>query len=575
MEGTQLNLNNRIIRIDDCMDKKIVLFKNQNFDTIKGACALNNNLFEDSTFPPDDASLYFHKNILCDKKVVWKRPTELCENPSFFGGELKVWNFSSGLLKNAALIFGCSSLSLNEKLFNFIVPENQDFTLSNYGGIFHFRFWYHGKWVDVCVDDRIPVDSENNFVFSHNTANTNEFWLPLCEKAYAKLCGCYEFLNDVTVREILVDLTGGFVEKFDIKNLKNEKRKKEMWQFLNESQVNRSLIHGYIEPNPKIRGTRLANGLAIDRYYVVSKLISVFDDEKNFNLIQIKNPWDQKIDWRLPWSDKVNNLVKKSDQIKTLLGQENSHGHFWITFDDFYHYFETILVCEFTNDAFFLDQNDQRWTVFSYHGEWKFNKTNIGFKQSDQEYWKNPQLFFKIDNASDEKMNVIVSLHQKYIREQLLENDCYNSEAFVQFRIYRTLDESAALEANRNCSRLYANHLDKVVSSGCYVNSGEVIRRFRLAPGNYVIIPSCYDTRKAQFLLRVGTETPVDHENSTILEEFKSTLDKEDIYFPVQNTQMSNEEKDYVITECKFYFDYSAHKDTDRMNTKKINKYFD
>lgn len=155
-------------------------------------------------------------------------------------------------------------MSLNAKLFNFLVPQNQNFNSPNYCGIFHFRFWYYGKWVDVVVDDRIPVDLENNFLFSHNKENSNEFWLPLFEKAYAKLCGCYEMLNDVSARDILVDLTGAFVEAFDIKNMKNENRKKEMWLFLGETLDSGSLVQSYIEPNPKIRGVRLSNGLALD-----------------------------------------------------------------------------------------------------------------------------------------------------------------------------------------------------------------------------------------------------------------------------------------------------------------------
>lgn len=162
------------------------------------------------------------------------------------------------------MIFGCSFLSMNLKHFNFIVPENQNFNSTNYCGIFHFRFWYCGKWIDVVVDDKIPVDSQNNFLFSHNKENKNEFWLPLLEKAYAKVCGCYEVINKVSARDLLVDLTGGFVENFDLKNLKNEKRKNEMWLLLNESLNHGSLVHGHIQPNPKIRGKRLANGLALD-----------------------------------------------------------------------------------------------------------------------------------------------------------------------------------------------------------------------------------------------------------------------------------------------------------------------
>lgn len=170
---------------------------------------------------------------------------------------------------------------------------------------------------------------------------------------------------------------------------------------------------------------------------------------------------------------------------------------------------------------------------------------------------------------------MIVGLYQKFTREKLLENDDCNDQAFVQFRIYQILDENEAIEANKNCSRLYAKQLEKILSSGCYVDANEVIRRFKLAAGSYVVIPSCYDSRKAQFVLRIGTKVPIEHGNSTILEEFKTILDREDIYFPIQNTQISNDEKDNVINESKLYIDNLALKDSDLMSTKKMNKYFD
>ena len=38
----------------------------------------------------------------------------------------------------------------SEKLFAKVVPHDQSFT-DNYTGMFHFRFYQYGEWVDVVI----------------------------------------------------------------------------------------------------------------------------------------------------------------------------------------------------------------------------------------------------------------------------------------------------------------------------------------------------------------------------------------------------------------------------------------
>ena len=61
-------------------------------------------------------------------------------------------------------------------------------------GIFCFRFYKNFQWRYVLIDDRLPcysVYNENQtkkLIFAHCRLS-NEFWVPLIEKAYAKLHG--------------------------------------------------------------------------------------------------------------------------------------------------------------------------------------------------------------------------------------------------------------------------------------------------------------------------------------------------------------------------------------------------
>ena len=55
-----------------------------------------------------------------------------------------------------------------------------------------------GRWRYVHVDDRIPCGRNGTPHFARSI-NTNEVWVMVVEKAYAKLHGCYEALAGGTL----------------------------------------------------------------------------------------------------------------------------------------------------------------------------------------------------------------------------------------------------------------------------------------------------------------------------------------------------------------------------------------
>ena len=71
----------------------------------------------------------------------------------------------------------------------------------------------------VVVDTYLPYDPDSKQICFGLNSNQNEFWVPLCEKAYAKLHGNYETAMEGTLVEGMTDLTGGVSEKINMGEL--------------------------------------------------------------------------------------------------------------------------------------------------------------------------------------------------------------------------------------------------------------------------------------------------------------------------------------------------------------------
>lgn len=80
-------------------------------------------------------------------------------------------------------------------------------TAINDYGVYAFQFFKAGRWFPVIIDDFVPVDAKTGALVYAHCKDPTELWVPLVEKAYAKLHSCYEAIESGTETNAFLDLT--------------------------------------------------------------------------------------------------------------------------------------------------------------------------------------------------------------------------------------------------------------------------------------------------------------------------------------------------------------------------------
>uniref|UniRef100_A0A8C7CVB8 Calpain-3 n=1 Tax=Oncorhynchus kisutch TaxID=8019 RepID=A0A8C7CVB8_ONCKI len=490
---------------------KPLRFSGQDFTALKQECLTKKCLFEDDTFPASVESLGYkelgHKSNKV-KNIVWKRPKEICENPQFIVGGASRTDICQGDLGDCWLLAAIACLTLNEKLLYRVVPQDQSYS-EGYGGIFHFQFWRYGDWVDVVIDDRIPTFN-NQLVFT-KSAERNEFWSALLEKAYAKLHGSYEALKGGNTTEAMEDFTGGVTEFYEMKEAP-----KELYKIMKKALERGSMMGCSIDVmlflmSPlTIRNcdpTRTVTGLVKGHAYSVTAVEESQHKASKVRLVRLRNPWGQ-VEWNGPWSDNSKEWVSLSKGEKDQLQHQSAEdGEFWMSFEDFKKNYTKIEICNLTPDAL-EDDKIHKWTVSVNEGRWVRGCSAGGCRNYPDTFWTNPQfrlcLLEEDDDSEDNEVacSFVVSLMQKNRRkERKLGANLFT----IGFAIYEV---SLSMHGNKqHMQKDFFLFNSSKARCKSYINLREVTQRFRLSPGEYVIIPSTYEPhQEGEFILRVFSE---------------------------------------------------------------------
>ncbi|XP_030075856.1 calpain-12-like [Microcaecilia unicolor] len=359
-------------------------------------------LFEDECFPACPASL----GCKLDKvEVKWKRPQEICDFPQFICQGMSHIDILQGKLGNCGFIAAVASLSLYPELMARIVPTGQSFQ-QDYAGIFHFQFWQSGNWVDVVIDDRLPV-KDGKLHFMHS-AQQNEFWTALLEKAYAKLNGSYSALIQLPMSKAFVDFTGGIVE-----NINPKAPPPDFFGIIQRAVQKRSLMGASIESSSQEIEEKNPEGLVKGHAYSFTGVHEVELGSWKVRLLRLRNPWG-KVEWNGRWSDNSPLWIHLDHTLRAKLHTRAEDGEFWMQMDDFKKFFDELDICNLTPSSV-QDDQAEKWTRTYYKGAWVKGHNAGGCHNNTETFWTNPQFQVTLqekDNDED-SCTLLVSLMQK------------------------------------------------------------------------------------------------------------------------------------------------------------------
>ncbi|CAL8083554.1 unnamed protein product [Calicophoron daubneyi] len=483
-------------------------------------------LFRDPFMPANDSSIC-GPQARSSSSYQWLRPHELTSDPKFIIDGISRFDVEQGEIGDCWLLAALSSLSMHPELLEKVVPPGQSFESSPersgrsfpYCGMFWFRFWQFGDWVDVVVDDQLPTRN-GGLAFMHSS-NRNEFWSALLEKAYAKLAGSYQALRGGSTAEAMEDFTGGLTELVNL----GEQTPPKLFTIMQRAHSRSSLMACSIDAPPGQIEAEGDMGLIVGHAYAVTdvrqiKHVHSANPIPRVDLVRLRNPWGNDKEWYGPWSDKSKEWRSVSAIERERIGLVfDNDGEFWMSFEDFVRYFSHVEFChlgpetaEFGRSTVMSSRTRRRWEMTREEGEWVRYATAGGCRNFINTFHLNPQYRVQVidpdENDDDNTGTIIVGLMQKGRRQ------AFQEPHTIGYAIYRLTNK---LRDERILGKTFFLKNSSVTRSPAFINTREICGRHKLIPGEYVIIPSTFEpNQEAKFLLRIFSERACE---SNVLDE--------------------------------------------------------
>ncbi|MCQ2821359.1 MAG: calpain family cysteine protease, partial [archaeon] len=237
-----------------------------------------------------------------------------------------------------------------EKLFE--IKEKKD--NSAYG----VYYCINGEWKLITLDDYFPVTKGpclKKLAFS--SANGNEFWVCLLEKAWAKINGNYINIGMGGVcSEVFDFLTEAWSEAITIKEKKESDKEdpnEELWEKLKKAQEKGFILTSSTRVDAKYERILDRVGLVHGHAYSILGLHEFGEGEDQVKLLALRNPWSYK-EWTGDYCDDSPLLTKEMFKEMKLKSGKNDDGVFCMCYEDFCKYFGKVGICYLGDDYYYI-----------------------------------------------------------------------------------------------------------------------------------------------------------------------------------------------------------------------------
>lgn len=485
-------------------------------------CQEHQCLYEDDDFPARPSSLYTDTNAVpeydselgCER---WLRPQEFSENPVLYVNGVSPGDVEQGSLGDCWLLGALCTLSTKPDLLDRLFVNTEHMLTC---GFVTCQFFKNGEWKQVIVDTRLPYNGSYGAPIYAHCNDPNEVWLPLLEKAYAKLHHNYQALHGGSMVEALVDLTSETSEKYNLRDLETTRmiESGEFWELMLKYYRMGCLMgcsNATKEADADDGEAAGIDGIMSNHAYGILEV----RDIENLQLLRIRNPWG-KGEWKGTFADEEEEWDRHPGLKEKLNYQFGNDGTWWMTFSDWVTHYNKLYVCRIF---------PERWQKYSIDGRWD-GKTAGGappididheddvaehlLPDSDDKWFNNPQYRITVTRRTQ----LFVSLMQA---DEKLSKKPYLP---VNFLILKTKDKKnriwekdkndVVIEAATGLQRLAQREITKEI----FLEPGEG-RKY----GHFVIIPNLeIEGRKLEseaakgkkvnrpFWLRIFAQNPVD-----------------------------------------------------------------